>query len=255
VTRIGASCALWAVLLGLSFPPVPVRADADAAEPPGYRRAVDGALAELDAHNFEEARALFLRAHELVPSARTLRGLGAVEFELRNYGRSIAYLERALASTERPLDARLRESTEELLARARGFVATVHLDLQPRSPRAEVLVDGVPVPLEAGAALTLEVGDHVVEVRDASYLPERRKLSLHGGEHQRLQIALRKPLEPASATADTRSRRAWLWTGVGVVVAGAAAATAVALTRSPSASSSLDGGNTNVSLQGPGASP
>lgn len=230
----------------------PARADGDA--PPGYRQAVDAALGELEAHNFEEARALFLRAHELLPSARTLRGLGAVEFELRNYGRSIAYLERALVARERPLDARLRADTEQLLARARGFVATVQLDVLPSEHRAEVLVDGVPVTLAAGGTLTLELGDHVVEVRDPSYLPARRRLSLHGGEHHRLSIALQKAHEPLRAT-EPRGRRALWWTSVGAVVAGAAAATAIAMTRSGGGAAPADGGNTGVTLTGPAGQP
>ena len=91
-----------------------------AAEPPEYRALVSEALAEFDEGHFEEARALFLHAHSLNPSARTLRGLGLASFELRAYRASIEYLEQALASQLHPLEGALRTSTEQMF-RGSGF--------------------------------------------------------------------------------------------------------------------------------------
>ena len=52
-------------------------------EPEGYRQAVDEAVREFAARNFEEARSLFARADALYPNARTQRGLGLADQQPR----------------------------------------------------------------------------------------------------------------------------------------------------------------------------
>ena len=86
-------------------------------EPPGYRAAINEALAEYKAGHFEEARSLFAEAHGIYPNSRTLRGLGMTAYELRRYRESIEYLDEALSSPVKPLDGRLRNETESLLNR------------------------------------------------------------------------------------------------------------------------------------------
>jgi tetratricopeptide (TPR) repeat protein len=213
------------------------------ALPEGYRELVAEAVREYTAHHFAEARALFHRAHRLYPNARTFRGLGAAEFELRNYGESVHCLEQALASTVRPLDPELRARTERLLVRARGFVARLQLSIQPASTIA--MVDGVPV---VGAReILLEVGDHTVEFRAPGYLPERRKLTVHGGELRDLHVVLTLRVDgQPSARAPSRPalyKSPWLWAGVGVVAAGVATTLALTLRSEP-----YDGGSTGVVL-------
>src|SRR5688572_888187 len=66
----------------------PVTPPLDLSENPDYKRAVEEALKEYGLGHFEEARSLFRRAHGIYPNARTLRGLGMVEFELRHYVRA-----------------------------------------------------------------------------------------------------------------------------------------------------------------------
>ena len=69
-----------AVCLALSHWLTPsARADA-----PGFQRAINAAIADFEAGRFEQARTHFAEAHALSPSARTLRALGMVEFELRH---------------------------------------------------------------------------------------------------------------------------------------------------------------------------
>jgi tetratricopeptide (TPR) repeat protein len=244
---------LVSVVAGSLLLVVAPRAEArEDAEPAGYRAAIDAAVAEFDASNFQEARALFSQAHALFPNARTLRGLGMLEFELRNYGASIGYLQRALSAQERPLEGELRTQTELLLARAQSFVATMHLDVRP-GHGANVLVDGVPVTLGPSGVLLLEVGDHLVEVRTDGFMPEKRRLSLHGGEQQHLVIALRKPLDMSSTAHDSRPvyKNPWLWTGIGVVVSAVAVGTALALRPDGDSTTQPASGNTDVVLAGP----
>jgi hypothetical protein len=226
----------------------PPNASTNQQESSEYQRAIRSALSEFDAGNFPEARALFTQAHELYPNARTYRGLGFVDFELRNYVECVEFLEAALSAKERPLSDTLRRTTEELLQRARGMIVQVHIDVSP--PRAEALLDGVPVKLEPGQALMLEVGDHLLEVRALGYLPERRDLRIAGGKDVHVSVGLRAapPSEPLAGPRqapaapepepgrDTGSERRWykspwLWTAVAIVVVGAGVGTALVLTK------------------------
>jgi tetratricopeptide (TPR) repeat protein len=230
--------------LALSALAVPSGALAESAaaarEPSGYRQTVNRAVREFDAGNYAEARAMFNRAHDLFPNARTHLGLGLSEYELRNYGTSIEHLEQALASQVKPLSAELRKSAEDVLGKARDLIGRVQLDVTPNAGR--VLVDGVPVALIEGQALVLEVGDHTIEVQTAGYLPERRALKIVGGEQVKLTVALRAPepapgpaaesspvaAEPPASERDDRAegkrwyKSPWLWVSVGLVVAGGA---------------------------------
>lgn len=240
---------------------VPARAAPEAGERSGsqpaqmteYQRTIKAALDEFQQGNFPEARSLFTRAHALSPNARTYRGLGFVAFELRNYHECVDYLTAALKSTEKALEGDLRRTTEDLLARAKGLIARIHIDAKP-SP-VDVFVDGVPARLFERSTLILEVGDHVVELRAAGYLPERRALKIAGGEELQLSVVMRtadnedgeqasvssEPGTVSSRAHDTRVGRPWykspwLWTAVAVVVVGAGVGAAVALTYDPNRS-------------------
>lgn len=72
--------------------------------------------------------------------ARTLRGLGLADFELRDYVACVQHLDAALRSNVRPLEHELRTETEALRARAAGFVGRLTLRAQPEASR--LLVDG-----------------------------------------------------------------------------------------------------------------
>lgn len=222
---------------------------ADAPDPPGYRELVDEGLREYEVRNFEEARSLFTRAHGLFPCARTLRGIGMAEFELRNYPVSIGRLEAALASGVRPLDGALRTSTEQLLQRARSFVAEVLIETKP--PVATVTVDDMPTPVTQGKPLMLVVGDHVIEVNATNHAPEKRRLSLKGGERETLTVVLRPLFAAPEQTTERRwYRSAWLWSAVGAAVAGGVA-TGVLLSRDQSAKEEAPFAGSIGSVQGP----
>src|SRR4051794_16670861 len=73
------------------------RAQADgAAEASEYRELIEQALSEFKHKNWPEARVLFRRAHELSPNARTLRGMGVVSYEMRDYVHAVLELSSAL---------------------------------------------------------------------------------------------------------------------------------------------------------------
>lgn len=217
-----------------------------AAEPAAYRAAVDLAVAEYELNNFAEARGQFQKAHAIYPNARSLRGLGMTEFELRNYGDAILHLEHALASTVKALTGTLRELTEALLAKARGYVARLQLTLDPHA--ATLVVDGAEVSLGADDVLLLDVGDHVLELRAPGRLTEKRPIKVTGGEQQTLRIVLRRAGE-----AKTRRwyKSPWLWSAVGVVAAGAVTGAALASKGRDGSAMNPEGGTTGVSLTGP----
>jgi tetratricopeptide (TPR) repeat protein len=222
-------------------------------EPSGYREMVEEAVREFAANNYEESRALFNRAHGLYPNARTYRGLGFAEFELRHYDESVRHLEAALASAVRPLTAELKTDTVRMLARANNFVARVHVDAKPGAVR--VMVDGSPVELKGAEPVLLTVGDHAVQVEAPGFVTQTRKLSVQGGEEKTLTLLLVPAPAPTSEASTAKAQRAWykspwLWGSVGVLAAGAAVGTGVALSRDDTTASSY-GGSANTRLTGP----
>lgn len=240
----------WLFLLAVAFVPalLPSAGYAQArtgAEPAGYREAIDSALEEMQLGNFVEAREQFARAHGLFPNARTLRGLGITEFELKHYANAIDQLSAALASDVRPLDGKLRADTEALLKRANTYVGELNIRVSPRS--ASLLIDGTRHVTRLDVPVRLDVGDHQLEFRAREHAPERRQVSVRGGQTDNLEVQL-STLSVASAASDAQPgpvstnssqearsettpvyKRWWLWTIVGVVVAGAAVGTVLVL--------------------------
>lgn len=227
---------------------LPVQSSTD---PRGYRELVDQGLSEYGVQNYNEARALFQRAHELAPSARTHRALGMIAFELRDYAESISQLEAALASPVKKLDDKLRAATEALLKQAQGFVARIVVESKP--PATRLVVDGVPQALPAGEALVLRGGEHTFELQAPGYLVERRVLQVVGGEQKTLTIVFTKQaIHPSEAPTPHWYRNPWLWTGIGVVVAGAAVGLGVGLARrDDGGTADAYGGSANAVLTGP----
>jgi tetratricopeptide (TPR) repeat protein len=242
---------LW-VVLQLACP----HAQAAGSETGEYTEAVNLGLAEFDEKNFAEARVHFARAHQIYPSARTLRALGMVHFELKNYVESVQFLEGALASKERPLEADKREKTEKLLARALGYIARLTLDI---APDTALFVDGTASNLSSGAELVLAVGEYALEFRAPGRISDKRTLKVQGGENEVLRVQLAKVSENRAASGQREDvapgrpvyKNPWLWTAIGVVVAGAAVGTAIALTRDPATKTTdPDVGTSGVVLMG-----
>jgi hypothetical protein len=236
---------------------------AAADDPPEYTAAISEAVSEYQAGNFPESRALFERANALLPNARTLRGLGMVEFELRNYPACVDYLERSLISSAKPLDGDLRTETQRLLQRARGFVGRFAIALDPSA--ATISVDGEEVALDASGTLVLAVGDHVLDARAPGHVPDHRKLRVTGGENVQLRVVLplqaavapvaATPVAPEPAHADgdndTVFSSPWFWVAVGAVAIGAGVGVGLAVAHGGSHPARNYGGDTDQVLSGP----
>ena len=177
--------------------PAGVLAQSGAAEPAGYREAIDEAISEYAAARYPEARALFMRAHTLQPSARTLRGLGMAEFELRNYAEAARMLQQALSSQVRTLDGDLRTATQALLTRAQGFIGRYALVLTP--PSLTLSINNAPARLEPDGTLMLSIGDHALRAEAEGYVPVSHTLRVNGGENTTLNISLERAPAPLAA--------------------------------------------------------
>jgi hypothetical protein len=161
---------------------------ASAQAPDEYRELIREGLAEYDAGNWPEAKYFFTKAHEAYPNARTLRGLGMVEFALRDYVEAAGHLDRALQDPINPLTAEMRERVSQLLEQSRGFIAEVQLDVVPAT--AEVRIDGHPHTLAADGKIRLNPGSHEFSVGLSGYETVVRRLELDVGARVPLRVEL-----------------------------------------------------------------
>jgi hypothetical protein len=223
-----ARATLVAALLAVSFdasaaPGSP--RDAPSADTQAYRSLINDAVAEYDAKHFAEARALFRRAHELEPSARTWRGIGMAAFELRDYVKSLRALEASLVDSRLPLNNSERDQVQALADQARVFVGRFVIRLSPKD--AVLKVDQTPTELDDGDILLLEFGHHVLTALAPDRRSEKREINVVGGERREISINLPPLPRPdvdltghAPGAAES-SGPAWWFGGAGVLAAGA----------------------------------
>jgi len=180
---------LTVALVALVAPP-------DLAEAQDARALTREALREFERGNFEEARALFLRAHEVEPSARLERGAGMAAFEVRDYVEAHRLLQRSLASDERPLTEAQRAETEALLGRTQAFLGRFRFSVQPTE--ASVQIDLREPERETDGTVLLSVGEHSVVVEAEGYRSREQELEVRGGEDETIIIRLEaEGTEPA----------------------------------------------------------
>jgi len=161
------------------------------------RQLVVRAVGEYNAGRYEEAYALFLRAHELEPTARTLRSMGMVLFELRRYVDAAQRLSEALVETRRPLTDTQSAQTRALLARARQFVARVVVHVSPED--AILTLDGAPVELHDGE-LDLDAGTYTLMAQCEGCRSQTAHIRALAGERQEISLVLAN-LSETSSTA------------------------------------------------------
>lgn len=153
-----------------------------------YAQLINEAVGEFDAGRWEEALALFRAAHEVIPNARTLRGIGMAAFELRQYVDARRALEQALTDTRRALTPEQRRHVQGLLDRARTFTGRFRVRATP--PDARVTIDGASPTLEPDGSLLLAIGSHEVAASMAGYRAARRPIAVRGGEDEELLMPL-----------------------------------------------------------------
>lgn len=187
-------------------------------------------LSEFEAGEWAEARTLFLRAHEIRPSAEALRMAGNASYENREYVLSVELLEQALAAEEGALRADRVPMAQEALEAASRFVT--RLTIQTRH---DVLIDQRTI--EANEEVVLVRGPHELEVNGVGFETQRRHLNLHTAQ-ETVEVTLQVSVGDLQAVEDTpavdeeRSRTGlWVTLGIiGVAIAGGVVA-AILLTR------------------------
>jgi hypothetical protein len=199
-----------------------------------YDRLLKEALSEFGLGNWTEARALFERAHELKPSARTLRAIGLASFEEKSYATAVASLRAALNDPRQPLNAKQRDEAQNAIERALNYVGEYELVITPEGVNATVTIDDrEPVMLDG--KLLLDPGKYTLEVSAEGYEVVRQNLEARPREKLTLHIALQPPkpettevaATPPAGTAPKAHREAGLttqqWIGIGVGGAGVVA--------------------------------
>lgn len=163
-----------------------------------YATTLVDAIREYNAGKYPEARALFQRAHELDPNARTLRGLGLVEYKLNHPAAAVRLLTAAVSDARRALTPEIKRESERLLEELRGYVGSYHIAIAPAG--ATLTVDGSPTDASE-QPLLLDVGEHLLSIHSPGYQPQERRLNVKGGEAEDLHIDL-LPESPASAPVE-----------------------------------------------------
>jgi hypothetical protein len=225
----GFSAVAWAepsqAPAALSAGAAEPNAQAPAAEPEEYKHLIRDAVTEFDAGAFAESRALFQQAHVLLPSARTLRGLGSTAYELHHYVQAVQELQAALADPRNPLTEAQRKEAGDIIARCEGFIAKVRVELVPAD--ATLVVDGVVV---AEREIRLDLGDYLLSARAPGRKDSELKLRVDVGGPRDVKIEL-PPLDvpgPIAKMADEPAQprsKAGAWPFVVVGVSGAVAVT------------------------------
>lgn len=219
--------ALGAVLLLAAAFARPVAAQTER----GYDETIADAIEEFRLQHWEEAVALFQRAHAQRPSARTHRGLGMAYFEARDYGAAREHLRAALRDGRNALTPALREHVEGLLRRIDAMVGEVHVRGVPAGAALEV--DGARRAADTGP-LVLLAGQHTVELQAPGHAPLVREVEVQPGARIELEfvtsadagIAVNVVAEPgagAKPVARDDGAGAWPW-----IVIGASGASLVA---------------------------
>lgn len=180
----------------LALTPPGARAQ-EGAEDAVYKDLIEQALSEFKHKNWQEARVLFTRAHERNPNARTLRGMGVVSYEMRDYVNAMVNLKAALDDSRQPLTDAQRKECEGLLARAQTYVGVFALKVEPQD--ALVLLDGAAPNRNGEGQLLVPFGEHVISASAPGRQASSTRLNVQGGE--RGEIALMLPLEGAAPVA------------------------------------------------------
>lgn len=201
IRALGLSAAIW---LGAVSTAASQSAARDAGE--SYGALVQEAVEEFNRGHWEEAGALFKRAHALRPNARTLRGIGLSAFESRRYVDTVQHLTQALSTTANPLTRKQREEVQRTLQKAERLVSKLRLRLHP--PEARVTVDGSPIELDAEETL-LDPGAHELAISAPAHRLQTHRVQMRAGEQVELEIALEPAPESQPSGQPATGATAW----------------------------------------------
>jgi hypothetical protein len=211
--------ALSAAAASAAEPSPSAQADQLIAE--GYKLRVQGKKAE--------ALDLFLRAHALAPSAKTLGQIGSAEAALGRWVDADDHLEEALSRHDSPWIElpENRRIIEQTLADVRQHVGILRFG---GPAGAEVFVNGRSVgALPLARPVRVTPGTAAISVTAKGFQPFREELAVQGGSDQTVSVPLvPEPASPPAVTlvqpvsSPTRATRRHLWLGGGLALVGLA---------------------------------
>lgn len=133
-----------------------------------------------------QAAQAFEESYQLFPRPNTLFNLGLAHRALGQYLRAINELERFLQEAN-PTPAE-RAEVSEALDSMRARLA--HLTVAPNVENARITIDGNAV--EPNTSVTLDPGNHVVEVTAQGYVRNAQTITLRQSESRRLDVRLER---------------------------------------------------------------
>lgn len=195
----------------------------------------------------------FRRSYELSGNYRILYNIGQVNQQLGNYTKALDALTQYLSDgkSDVPEDRRV-----EILSNVAVLEKRVaHVRLLSNVSAPEILVDGFPVELSANATITVDPGDHRIDVRKAGYQSAGTVLTLAAGDRSDIRLDLAKIQAPlvlaAPRATPVRAPRpsTWLWVGWGSTGAAALGAGVTGVLASMQASELAELRNSSSSTQ------
>ncbi len=193
----------------------------------------------------------FRRAHELSQNYRVLYNIGQVNHELGNYTKALAALEEYLRRGGPEVPEARRAEAASSIAVLRKKTARVSLTVDIGG--AELILDDLPFgQLGRERTLTIDAGEHRLEVRKFGYRPFSKLLVLAAGDNAEVEVKLVKlpPLTPVAASgqqAPQTSPLIWAgWSATGVFAVGAAVTGVLALSNAKQLAELRDSPDSNT---------
>ncbi|MGC4064749.1 MAG: PEGA domain-containing protein [Polyangiaceae bacterium] len=160
----------------------------------------------------------FRRSYDISKNYRILYNIGQVNQQLGNYTLALRALEQYLreGGDEVSSDRRTEVTTNIAILQTR----VAHIQVVSNVDGAEILVDGFPADTKnAGAGITLDPGDHRVELRKSGYQNGGTVVTLAAGDVSKVRIQLVRVQSivrvaaPANSTVTPQRDTTWQWVG------------------------------------------
>lgn len=137
---------------------------------------------------YKAALAEFLKSNKLRSHWRSLYNIATCYGRLGSYLTAIRFYNRSISHRPAPPHGRRRDMQREI-KRLRSLIGIVRVQLNVA--RATLIVDGRPRRIRNGATLRLPSGVHVLEARAPGHSPQKRQITVTGGEVSTIQLTLK----------------------------------------------------------------
>jgi tetratricopeptide (TPR) repeat protein len=187
--------------------------------PPAAKAHYKAGYAAYNLGRFAEALKNFEQAAKLVPgNPKLVYSLGKTHLKLEHWRKALFFLRLYISKVP---EAKRYDGVLKLIAMLEKTIAKLDtearrgkLSLKGLPPGAEILIDGklrAQAPL--AEALSLQPGEHSVEVRAAGFAPWKRTLSVRPKSFQTLEVRLELGVTKQGPMARPRSQ-GWLVAGI-----------------------------------------